>query len=402
MEQLGVIEKSDSPYASPLILVKRKDGGIRTCVDLRGVNKVTVFDSEPMPDLENIFARMGQAGKRYFSKLDLSKGYWQIPLTAESKEKTAFTTPKGLYQFTVMCFGLVTAPAVFSRMMRKLLDNMQDVDNFIDDIMLFSNTWGEHLRTLKELCTRLRKHKLTARPSKCEIGAGEIECLGHTVGQNGVRMLPDKVHAIVNAPHPTTKRQVRAFLGLAGFYRKFIQDFASTVVPLTDLTKKGAANKVEWTDKQDAAFRKLKAAVAMEPVLQGVDLGAQFVLQTDASDTGLGAVLLQPSRTPGEILHLVAYASKKLKDSERKYAVIERECLAIIWGILKFQRYLYGRQFTLQTDHQPLRYLKTARLANSRLMRWALLLQPFRFTIESIAGKQNVGADYLSRTEGES
>ncbi len=238
MEQLGVIERSESPYASPLILVKKKDGGIRTCVDLRAVNKITVFDSEPMPDLENIFARMGQAGKKYFSKFDLSKGYWQIPLKADSKEKTAFTTPKGLYQFTVMCFGLVTAPAVFSRMMRKLLDNLQDVDNFIDDIMIFSDTWEEHLDTLRELLNRLRTHKLTARPTKCIVGAGDVECLGHRVGKNGVSMLPDKVQAIVNAPAPITKRQVRAFLGLAGFYRKFIPNFAAIVVPLTDLTKK--------------------------------------------------------------------------------------------------------------------------------------------------------------------
>ncbi|MES9879335.1 MAG: reverse transcriptase family protein, partial [Sedimenticola sp.] len=360
-----------------------------------------IFDSEPMPDLENIFSQMGKAGKRYFSKLDLAKGYWQIPLDNESKEKTAFTTPKGLYQFTVMCFGLVTAPAVFSRMMRKLLDNLEGVDNFIDDIMIFSSTWKEHMDSLRQVFTRLRQHKLTARPTKCIIGAGEIECLGHRVGSSGVCMVPEKVQAIVNAPKPSTKRQVRAFLGLAGFYRKFIPDFASIVVPLTDLTKKSEPNKVVWNGKHDEAFQRLKAAIAKEPVLQGVDLTARFVLQTDASDVGLGAVLLQPGKVNDQLLHPVAYASRKLKASERNFAVVERECLGVVWGTLKFQRYLYGKEFTLQTDHQPLRYMKTAKLANSRLMRWSLLLQPFRFTIEAIKGNQNVGADYLSRVEVE-
>ncbi|XP_069138991.1 uncharacterized protein [Argopecten irradians] len=392
MLKMGVIEPSDSPFASPVVIVRKKDGTNRFCIDFRRLNRVTVFDAEPMPNAEDIFSRL--AGHQYFSRLDLSKGYWQVPMAECSKRKTAFTTPVGLFQFNVMPFGLVNAPATFCRLMRKLLHGMSNIESFIDDILIYTQTWEQHIDILRELFVRLRNASISARPSKCAIGYKSLECLGHMVGNERLLPNPEKVKAILEAPRPETKTQVRAFLGLAGFYRKFIANFAAISVPLTDLTRKGQPNKVVWELPQEAAFETLKRRLASKPILKLVDLEAEFILRTDASDKGLGAILLQEE--DGNPLP-VAFASRKLKASERAYAVIEKECLAVIWGITKFERYLYGRSFILETDHQPLVYLNKLKGTNARLMRWALILQPYRFTIRAIRGKDNVGADCLCR-----
>ncbi len=345
-----------------------------------------------MPSADEIFSKL--AGHRYFSKLDLSKGYWQVPLSDVAKPKTAFQTPTGLYQFKVMPFGLVSAPATFSRLMRKLLKGMTNIDNFLDDILIFTMTWIHHMQVLRELMTRLKAANLTAKPGKCFIGFGSLECLGHVVGEERLRPHPDKVQAIVQAERPKTKKQVKSFLGLIGFYRKFVPNFSHIAVPLTDLTKKGSANMVAWGDAQQNAFETLKQSLTVSPILKLPEIDQPFILQTDASDKGIGAVLLQEEA--GKKMP-VSYASRKLKKNELAYSVIEKECLALIWAIQKFHRYLYGRQFQLETDHQPLTYLNKSKMANARLMRWSLQLQPYRFRIIAIKGTDNVGADYLSR-----
>ncbi|XP_069140237.1 uncharacterized protein [Argopecten irradians] len=392
MIDMDIIEPSESPYAAPVVMVKKKDGTNRFCIDFRRLNRVTVFDAEPMPDTNNIFGRL--AGARFFSKLDLSKGYWQVPMAESAKSKTAFITPQGLYQFRVMPFGLVNAPATFSRLMRKLLAGMDCLDNFIDDILIFTDTWEQHLEVLRELFGRLRKARLTARPTKCSIGFKSLPCLGYVVGDQRLRPDQEKIKAIEEAPRPETKKQVRSFLGLASFYRRFIPNFSAIAIPLSDLTKKGLANKVEWNANHEKAFLSLKKMLTSSPVLKLPDLSQEFILRTDASDTGIGAVLLQEENDKAMP---VAYASRKLLPREKNYAIIERECLAIVWGIQKFEPYLYGREFVLETDHQPLTYLNRTRTANGRLMRWALLLQPYRFRLRAIKGCDNVGADYLSR-----
>jgi hypothetical protein len=392
MVQLNVIEPSVSPYSSPVVIARKKDGSNRFCIDFRRLNAVTVFDAEPMPSTERIFSKL--TGKKYVSKLDLCKGYWQVPLDEDSKFLTAFSTPAGLYQFRTMPFGLVNAPATFSRLMRRLLHGMDGVDNFIDDIIIYTDTWEAHLATLRELLSRLRNAGLTARPSKCFIGFDKIDCLGHVIGDQRLGPEQDKIEAIRNAPVPVTKKQVRSFLGLAGFYRKFIPNFSAVAIPLSDLTKKGQPNKVVWTDMQQRAFDRLKQMLCSQPILKLPDFSQTFILRTDAADDGLGAVLLQVE--DGEKFP-VAYASKKLSSRERSYAVIEKECFAVVWGIQKFHQYLYGREFVLETDHQPLTYLNKSKTENSRLMRWALQLQPYRFRIVAIKGSDNVGADYLSR-----
>ena len=392
MFEMGVIEHSQSPYASPIVLVKKPDDTYRFCIDFRKLNRITIFDAEPIPNPDEIFVTLST--DKFFTKLDLTKGYWQVPLEESAKAKTAFLTPKGLYQFKVMPFGLVNAPATFSRLMRTVLTGLDHVHNYIDDILIHTQDWHEHLTILKRLLTRLREVKLTVKPSKCSIAYTNVEFLGHKIGNGELRPMQDKLEKIKSAPRPENKKQMRSFLGLCGYYRKFIEDFSTIAAPLTDRTKAREPNKIIWTDREDKAYVTLKDALSSSPILILPNFQDPFVLRTDASDTGIGAVLLQER---DEYERPVAYASRKLLPREQKYSAIERECLAVVWGINKFQIYLEGKEFILETDHQPLLYLQRAKLLNNRIMRWALSLQSYRFRIEAIPGKQNVGADFLSR-----
>ncbi|XP_062572789.1 uncharacterized protein LOC134234761 [Saccostrea cucullata] len=392
MLEIRVIEYSESPYSSPIVLVAKKDNTYRFCVDFTALNRITVFDAEPMPDVDAMFAKL--SGHKYFSRLDLTKGYWQVPLSDSARPMTAFQTPQGYFQFTKMPFGLVTAPATFCRLMREVLNNVSNVDNFIDDILIFTHAFDQHISVLSQVLQRLRLANLTARPMKCSLAYRKLECLGHIIGDDKVHPHPDKVSAIQQANHPTTKKQLRSFLGLVNFYRKFISNFAHIALPLTDLIRKFSPSKLQWTEAQELAFQNLKASIIQSPILKLPGLSKVFIVQTDASDRGIGAVLLQEE---GEFKLPVAYASRKLKPSEEHYSTIEKECLGIIWSVQKFHRYLYGKEFILETDHHPLVYLNKTKLVNSRLRRWASSLQPYRFRIRAIRGKDNVGADYLSR-----
>ncbi|KAJ8020240.1 hypothetical protein HOLleu_39778 [Holothuria leucospilota] len=394
MLKMGIISQANSPYAFPLVALRKTDGTLRNCVDMRKLNQVTIFDAEPIPNQEEIFSQLSK--DIYFTKIDLSKGYWQIPMEETSKQYTTFVTNSGLYQFNVMPFGLVNSGATFSRIMRILLKDLQNVHNYIDDILIHTSTWEEHLKTVKEVLKRLRSSNLTARPTKCFIGYEEIEFLGHVVGKGTIKPKEDKVQAVKQAKRPETKTQLRSFLGLVGFYRKFIPDFSTIALPLTNLTKKGEPNKLKWDDRHENAFRTLRRKVASYPILNLPDVSKEFVLRSDASTTAMGAVLLQ--ETAGELFP-VAYASKKFNKAQCAYSVTEKECLAIIWAVQKFQTYLYGKEFVIQTDHQPLSCIKRAKVANGRLLRWALMLQPYRYRIEIIKGSENIGADYLSRSE---
>jgi len=331
MKDLGIIEPSESPYSSPLCVSPKKGNKIRLCLDLRQLNKIVSYDAEPMCDPEAIFSTISPS--RYFSKLDLTKGYWQIPLSEESKKYTAFSTPEGLFQFTVLPFGLVNAPAVFNRLMRNILGDLDNVETFLDDILIHTVTWEEHCKVLEEVFKRLRKANLTAKPSKCEIGEESLEYLGHIVGNGYMKPTSQKIVSIREAKRPTTKKEVRSFLGLSGYYRRYIPDYATIAVPLTNLTKKNAPNKVIWGPSQQEAFDRIKDSLTKEPILKLVDFNKPFILRTDASNTGLGAVLLQEH--DGEKWP-TAFASKKLSTAEQKYSVVERECLAIVWAMRKF------------------------------------------------------------------
>ena len=394
MLALGVIEKSSSPFCSPILLVKKKDGKVRFCQDLRQLNKRVIFDAEPMPDVEQLFAKLGKA--KYLSKIDLTKGYWQIPMKEEDKAKTAFSTPQGHFQWTVMPFGLKTAGAIFSRMMRDLLRplEMPEVENFMDDILIATETQERHIECVRRVFARLQEVSLAAKPSKCFLGFKDLDYLGYRVGQGVIKPDEEKMEKIRHAPQPTTKKQIRSFLGLVGFYRRFVPNFAEIAVPLTEATKDRSPVRVVWTEDCDRAFNVLKEMLCAQPVCALPDFSETFVLRTDASDTGLGAILIQDQGFGDQT---IGCASRKLNDAERNYSTIEKELLAVVWGIQKFSPYLYGREFVLQSDHLPLQHLDQMKNANSRLMRWAMQLQPYAFVFKAIPGKENVGADFLSR-----
>ena len=394
MLDLGVIERSSSPYSAPVVLVQKKDGSCRFCIDYRWINKVTLVDAEPIPDVETLFARLGKA--EYFTKIDLSKGYWQIKVRPEDRPKTAFATHLGLFQFVRMPFGLVSAPAVFARMMRMLdLDSCSAV-NFFDDILVHSISWSQHLIHVRAVLQKLKDFGLTARPSKIEAGFQSLEFLGHVVGGGTLRPAESKMQKILKIPTPTTKKQVRSLLGLLSFYRRYVPNFASLTAPLSDLTKDGprSTRKISWTPQCAEALQKIQAILSARPVLRIPQLEVPFVLRTDASSVGLGAVLLQDLEG---VLHPVVFASRKLLPRECNYSTIERECLAIVWGIQKFVRFLWGVHFVLQTDHRPLTYLRTCSFKNSRVLRWALSLQEFTFEVKPISGTLNILADLMSR-----
>ena len=395
MLDLEIIEPSKSPYSSPVVLVRKKDGSCRFCIDFRGLNKITVFDAEPIPNVEDLFVRL--AHSRFFTKIDLAKGYWQILVLPEDRLKTAFATHQGLFQFIRMPFGLVSAPAVFARMMRMLHLADLSAENFFDDILVHSASWSDHLHHVRNVLDRLKSYGLTARPSKILAGFQSLEFLGHVVGSGVLRPDESKTEKILQVSTPTTKKQVRSLLGLLSFYRRYIPGFASVAAPLTDLTKESgrSCRSIHWTPDCASALQEIQDILSRKPVLLLPRLDLPFVLQTDASSTGLGAVLLQEFE---DSLHPVCFASRKLLDREKWYSTIERECLAIVWAVHKFVRFLWGVRFVLQTDHRPLTYLRTSNFKNSRIMRWALSLQEFSFEVLPVSGWANVFADLLSRS----
>ncbi|KAL8585025.1 hypothetical protein ACOMHN_043661 [Nucella lapillus] len=293
MLELGVIEPSRSPYSAPVVIVRKKSGEHRFCVDYRRLNNVTKVDAEVIPNVEDLFAQISTPKSKYFTRIDLSKGYWQIALSEDSKEATAFSTPTGLFQWRVLPFGMVNAPAVFTRMMRKLLKGLKGVENFMDDILIASETWEEHMSQLAEVLLRLRRANLTARPTKCQIGYPDLEFLGFVVGENTKQPEKSKIERMLSSARPKSKTEVRSLLGLIGFYREFVPNFAAITSPLSDLTKKGQPPVVQWTEAAEKALKTVKERLGTYPILKLPDMSKQFTLRTDASGVGLGAVLLQ-------------------------------------------------------------------------------------------------------------
>eukprot|EP00731_Ephydatia_muelleri_P006652 Em0003g900a len=346
MLKLGIIEPSASEWASPMVVVAKKDGALRICVDFRRLNAISKYDAYPMQRIDELVDKLGKA--RFVTTVDLTKGYWQVPIAEEDKPKTAFTTPFGLFQFTVMPFGLQGAPSTFQRMMDTLIRGMEGYASaYIDDVAVYSSCWREHIDHLRNLFLRLRKANLKVKPSKCQCAMFECVYLGHVVGKGTVRLESSKIEAIKRMPVPRTKKGVRQFLGLAGYYRRFIRDFATIATPLTELTRKSAPQEVKWSLQAQKAFDTLKTKIASSPVLMCPDMSRMFTLQTDASDYGIGAVLSQTGEDGEE--HPVAFFSQKLLPRELRYSTIEKECLAIRMGTQAFRVYLIGKPFVVQT-----------------------------------------------------
>ena len=392
MERIGVIERSSSPYCSPIVLIKKKDSSTRVCMDFREINKITIFDAEPIPDVEELFIKL--SGKKFFTKVDLCKGYWQISVKVEDRPKTAFQAPQGLFQFTRMPFGLVTAPATFARMMRQLDLESCGSMNFFDDILTASESWDQHLKDVQRMLKRLEENGLTLRPSKIYAGFKELEFLGHVVGDGKIRPEKSKVEKILSISKPSSKKQIRSIMGLLGYYRRYIPGYSVITAPITDQLK-GNSKSITWTPECETALKTVQAALSNQPILILPDLNKKYTVQTDASNLGIAGVLLQEQ---GDKLHPVAYVSRKLLDRETRYSTIEKECLAIIWTLKKLDRYLWGQRFLLQTDHKPLTFLNSAMFKNNRILGWSLALQGYSFEVKEIAGRDNILADMLSRS----
>ncbi len=389
----GFIQPSKSPFGAPILFVKKKDGTMRMCVDYRALNNITIKNSYPLPRIDELFDRL--QGARYFSKIDLRSGYHQIRIHPDDVPKTAFRTRYGHYEFLVLPFGLTNAPGTFMHLMhqafRPLLDSSVLV--FLDDILIFSKTLEEHERHVAEVLAILRREKLYAKESKCELFKTDVEFLGHRVGRDGVSMMADKVAAVSEWPTPTKVFDVRAFLGTAGYYRKFIRNFSALAAPLTQLTKDDVA--WSWGAAQQAAFDALKLAIRSGPVLALPDPSLPFVVHTDASGFAIGAVLQQ--KQADGTLRPLAFLSKKMLDAETRYPTHEQELLAIISALKTWRHYLDGRKFTVCTDHASLQHFKTQPMLSGRQTRWKDVIAQFDFDIEYVRGESNVVADALSR-----
>ncbi|CAM4415300.1 unnamed protein product [Lepidochelys kempii] len=308
MLQMGVIRPSESAWASPVVLVPKPDGEIRFCVYYRKLNAVTRPDNYPMPCTDELLEKLGQA--QFISTLDLTKGYWQVPLDESAKERSAFITHLGLYEFNVLPFGLQNAPATFQKLVDGLLAGLGEYAvAYLDDVAIFSDSWADHLEHLQKVLEHIREARLTVKVKKCQISLNRVTYLGHQVGQGTISPLQAKVDAIQKWPVPKSKKQVQSFLGLAGYYRRFVPHYSQIAAPLTDLTKKKQPNAVQWTGKCQKAFNKLKATLMSDPVLRAPDFDKPFLVTTDASELGVGAVLMQ--KGPDQKFHPVVFLSKK-------------------------------------------------------------------------------------------
>ena len=388
-----IVEGSHSEWSSPCLLVPKPDKSYRFCTDFRKVNSVTKSDSYPIPRMDDCVDKVGNAN--YVSKFDLLKGYWQVPLTERAKEVSAFVTPDGFYEYKVMPFGMKNSGATFQRLMNEVILELDGCDVYIDDLIIYSNTWEQHIRRIRALFDRLTKAKLTVNLVKCEFGKACVTYLGHTVGQGQVKPVQAKVEAIANFPEPQNKREVMQFIGMAGFFRKFCKNFSDVVAPMTDLL----SNKVKfkWSESCRIAFENVKAILSSSPVLMSPNFEKRFKLSVDASDIAAGAVLQQEDEMG--IDHPVSYFSKKFDKHQLHYSTIEKETLALMLALNHFDVYLCStyEPILVFTDHNPLVFINKMKNKNHRILRWSLILQEFDVEICHMPGKDNIVADALSR-----
>ena len=394
----GVISESDSPWASPIVLVDKKDGSSRLCVDYRKLNKMTTPDAYPLPRIDDTLDSL--QGCKLFSTMDLASGYFQLELEEVDREKSAFATPIGLYQFNVLPMGVCNGPATFQRAMEKvlsdlLLTNKSEICRvFFDDVNVASIEEDGHFSMLQNVFTRFRNANLKLKLKKCHFLQKQVTFLGHCVSEDGVSTMADKVAKVQNWPTPTNVRDLQAFLGLAGYYRRFIKNFSEVAAPLHAVT---ATNSFHWTKSCVAAFRILKERLTMAPILAYPDLNADadsFILDTDASQCGMGAVLSQ--KQDGR-LKVIAYASKLFNKAQKNYSTYDRELLACVTFIDHFRHYLLGKNFELRTDHSALTSLFSSPEPKGRRARWLERLTDYQFNIVHRSGTKHSNADALSR-----
>ena len=410
MKESGVIRHSMSPWASPVTVVVKPDGSPRICLDLRKVNELTKKDAKSVPNVQEMFDMLN--GKTIFSSLDLFSGFFQIELEEECKELTAFTCgPLGFWEMNRMPFGACNSSATFQRTMELVLDDLLYSSSlvYVDDIIVHATNPTEHINNLDKVFKRLNEHGLRLKPSKCTFFSSELKFLGHMITSNGVEKDPSKIQAILDWKRPTTVTEVRQFMGLCGFLRKFIKNFATIAAPITDLSrgyKNGKKYKRQnmtleetnfiWTENQENAFITLKKVIAEDVTLSYADFDCPFRLSTDACRTGLGAVLEQQEQNGN--WRPIGFASRRTNDIERNYATHKLEFLALKWAITdKFSDYLRTKFFTVYTDNNPLTYVLSNPKLDATAQRWVSSLEPYSFIIKYKPGTDNTVADALSR-----
>ena len=393
MENIGICQKASSPWSSPLHIVVKKDGSLRPCGDYRRLNMITEPDHYPLPNIADVTTFLH--GAKIFSTLDLLKGYYQVPMNPEDIPKTAITTPFGTYTFNFSCFGLRNAGATFQRMMDDLLGDLPFCVAYIDDILVFSSTPAEHMHHLKIILSRLQSAGLVLRHDKCKFGLNEVDFLGHRISSKGVLPLPSKVSAVAAFPVPSTVKALQEFVGMINYYHRFIPQVASTMAPLYDVLK-GKPKSLTWNTPQEEAFQAAKQALSSTTYLKFPAPAVPLTLSTDASDIAMGGVLEQ-------ILHghpqPIAYFSRKLSPTEKRYSTFDRELLAVYASVRHFRHFLQGASFTIQTDHLPLVHAFTKKTdpISARQQRHLSAISEYNCTLQHVPGKQNPVADALSR-----
>ena len=388
----GLISPSNSPWSSPVVLVAKKDGSTRLCCDYRRLNSVTIKDAFPLPRIDTSLDAL--AGAKWFSTLDLASGYWQVELDEDAKKKSAFAVKGGLYEWNVMSFGLCNAPSTFERLMERVLAGLhwETLLVYLDDIIVWGRTLPEALSRLETVLQRLREAGLKVKPSKCQFLKRSVNFLGHVVSAEGVATAPEKIQAVKEWPTPRSVRELRSFLGLAQYYRKFIYFFSHRAKPLYQLLEKNKAFK--WTSECQAAFQDLKDCLISAPILAYPYPEGQFVLDTDASGFAIGAVLSQEQE--GE-LRVIAYGSRTLSKAQRNYCVTRRELLAVVAFLKYFRHYLYGQRVKVRTDHGALRWLINFKDPEGQLARWLSVISSYNLELEHRPGRLHGNADSLSR-----
>lgn len=397
----GIIRPSSSAWNAPIWIVPKKadaSGKVkwRLVVDFRKLNEKTIDDKYPIPNITDILDKLGRC--QYFSTLDLASGFYQVETHPDDIHKTGFSVAdgNGHFEFLRMPMGLKNSPSTFQRVMDNVLRGLQNVICvvYLDDILVFSTSLQEHMNSLRKIFSRLRESNFKIQMDKSEFLKHETPYLGHIITPQGVKPNPDKIAAIVKYPMPKTSKQIKGFLGLLGYYRRFIPDYARITKPLTKCLKKGA--KITLSPEYVECFEHCKTLLTNDPILQYPDFTKDFILTTDASNFALGAIL---SQGPVGSDKPIAYASRTLNDSEINYSTIEKELLAIVWATKYFRPYLFGRKFQINTDHKPLQWLLQMKEPNARITRWRLKLSEYNFTVIYKKGKSNTNADALSRVE---